>query len=429
MPSLTPGQIVDALARNDASRLIGTDEGEQVDFKRAPYLLTENHQKWELAKDVAAFANKRGGVVVIGVATESQRNEIIETAVALHPVRKALVVLQQYRGVIDSWIYPRPEDIDLRWYPSEPDEEAGLLLIEVPSQRETNIPFIVRDMRDPETEFKGSVGIPRRDRERVVWDTAADIHRQMTRAGSNPGPVASSGNTALARAEARVLELERMQGWEERPQYYLQALPPEGREMQGFYDDVRRTLTSHQILREAGFSPWENSRVDGLDGGWLAHRSDIVTWIEPEGLVTHGLLVADNTYLGWYFNQSRAEGAPLILHPIAVVEITLEFFRFLHSEIKPRMDRGPWRYRIFCRGFRSHSICLPTGNPTSQFVFPQPPIASYDDWDRVFDEAGSPTRDAFEALQRFYFLFGHPATAIPLVVNNEISEEALMRLG
>lgn len=132
MPTLTPGQIVDALARNDSNRLIGTDEGEQVDFKRAPYLLSENHHKWELAKDVAAFANKRGGVIVVGVECESRINEIVETAVRIREVRKTLVDLQQHRSVIDSWIYPRPEEVDLRWYPPEADQELGLLLLEVP---------------------------------------------------------------------------------------------------------------------------------------------------------------------------------------------------------------------------------------------------------------------------------------------------------
>src|SRR5712692_4050729 len=179
MPSLTQGQIVDALARNESHRLVGSTESKQVEFKLAPYLLTGNHQKWELAKDVAAFANKRGGVIVVGVESERQLNEIIESAIAIRPVRKEIVDLPQHRSVIDAWIYPRPEGIDLRWYPPEADQESGLLLIEVPPQRDSNMPFIVRDMRDPETEFKGSVGIPRRDRERVVWDAAADIHRQI----------------------------------------------------------------------------------------------------------------------------------------------------------------------------------------------------------------------------------------------------------
>jgi len=46
--------------------LVGTEESDQLDFKLAPYVLDAPHQKWELAKDVAAFANRRGGVIVIG---------------------------------------------------------------------------------------------------------------------------------------------------------------------------------------------------------------------------------------------------------------------------------------------------------------------------------------------------------------------------
>jgi hypothetical protein len=63
MASLTPGQIVDALASDASDRLIGTTESDRVDFKLAPYLLTENHQKWELAKDVAAFCEQTGYIV------------------------------------------------------------------------------------------------------------------------------------------------------------------------------------------------------------------------------------------------------------------------------------------------------------------------------------------------------------------------------
>lgn len=58
MPTLTPGQIVDALAQGQVDRLIGNDESEQVDFKLAPYLLDTDERRWELAKDVAAFANR-----------------------------------------------------------------------------------------------------------------------------------------------------------------------------------------------------------------------------------------------------------------------------------------------------------------------------------------------------------------------------------
>jgi len=99
MANLTPGQIIDCLARGEENRLAGIEESDQLDFKLAPYVLDAPHQKWELAKDVAAFANRRGGVIVIGIQTERRPNEIIELAAEIRPVRKAVVDLQQYRGV------------------------------------------------------------------------------------------------------------------------------------------------------------------------------------------------------------------------------------------------------------------------------------------------------------------------------------------
>ena len=136
MAVMTPGQIIDALAKGERDRLTGAEETEQVDFKLAFYALAEARQKWELAKDVAAFANKRGGLIVVGVETERRLNEIVEFVTSIRPVRKDLVDLVQCRGVIDGWIYPRPEGVDLRWYPPEAREQSGVLVIEVPAQRE-----------------------------------------------------------------------------------------------------------------------------------------------------------------------------------------------------------------------------------------------------------------------------------------------------
>lgn len=284
MPELTTGQIVDALARNDAVHLIGAVETEQVDFKLSPYVLNQNYQKWELAKDIAAFANRRGGVIVVGVRAERGVNEIVERAVEIRVVRKTIVDLQQHRGVIDSWIYPRPVGIDLRWYPPEMGEEFGLLLIEVPPQRDDNMPFIVREMVDAQGTFPGAVGIPRRDGERIVWDSPSDIYRQISRTGVSSEVEAARDSAVLERSEARVEEIEQTQGWDGRPTYFIQALPPRGVELQGFYSDLRRGITEHQILREDGFAtPWRYLTVTTLNGGWFAHRTDIATLVESDG--------------------------------------------------------------------------------------------------------------------------------------------------
>ena len=131
----------------------------------------------------------------------------------------------------------------------------------------------------------------------------------------------------------------------------------------------------------------------------------------------------------WYYNVDRTPDAPLILHPVAVVEVTLEFFRFLYAQIKPRAARGRWRYRILCRRFRSHRVALPADRTDrSRLRIVPPPVASSDEWDQSFDESGTAQRDAFEAVRRFYALFGHGPTAIPLAQDSSISEDELARI-
>jgi hypothetical protein len=55
-----------------AKVLIGQREGSWFDGKSAPYQLTTEEQKWELAKDVGAFANSEtGSLIVVGAKTQS----------------------------------------------------------------------------------------------------------------------------------------------------------------------------------------------------------------------------------------------------------------------------------------------------------------------------------------------------------------------
>lgn len=132
--------------------------------------------------------------------------------------------------------------------------------------------------------------------------------------------------------------------------------------------------------------------------------------------------------MGWYYNQNRTEEAPLVLHPVALVEITLEFFRLLYLLIKPRAGTGRWQYRLRCRRFRSHQVTLGQEEAGFPFVIGGRMPASSDEWDRPFDDTGSPNRDAFEALQRFYSLFGHAPASIPLTDGGAVSEERLVAL-
>ena len=70
-------QLLTALARGDNDALIGTQESEWLEFKSAPYGIPDPGQRWQLAKDVAGFANSRGGHIVIGVKTAKHANEVV----------------------------------------------------------------------------------------------------------------------------------------------------------------------------------------------------------------------------------------------------------------------------------------------------------------------------------------------------------------
>lgn len=55
-----------ALRAHDPAALLELSEGQWLDAKGAPYELRDPRAVEELAKDVAAFANGGGGILVIG---------------------------------------------------------------------------------------------------------------------------------------------------------------------------------------------------------------------------------------------------------------------------------------------------------------------------------------------------------------------------
>ncbi|GAA3495887.1 hypothetical protein GCM10019016_029880 [Streptomyces prasinosporus] len=68
MAADSPAHLISLLTRQQPQEILGTPESEWVDFKsvgpEGPYDLSAEKGKFELAKDVAAFANAGGGPIV-----------------------------------------------------------------------------------------------------------------------------------------------------------------------------------------------------------------------------------------------------------------------------------------------------------------------------------------------------------------------------
>jgi hypothetical protein len=94
-----------------AAAVAGVEESSDLDFKEEHY---EDTKREELAKDVAAFANHVGGLLVIGVR-EQQLCAVELTAVSL-----ANDPVSRYRQILAGRITPYVRDVDI-----SPARDAG----------------------------------------------------------------------------------------------------------------------------------------------------------------------------------------------------------------------------------------------------------------------------------------------------------------
>lgn len=425
--------LIDALATGEFERLIGTPEGDWLDFKTSPYQLDTPQGKWELAKDAAAFANKGGGYIVIGVEAARQINAVAETAVQIRRVNKSVVNPDRYRGVLDSWVYPPLRNVQLRWFPPEGTEATGIFVVEVPAQDDQDKYFVVRKMVDDAGAESGAVGIPVRDGDRVTWLPAERIHH-LIHAGRRLAPPRPAAPPHARidlerRAEERIQHLERLgDEWGELPIYVLQAFPPPNGQLSDLYEPegLLGTLSVPRGLRSSGFNWRTGVEPEVIEGTLLYRRLERALWLDPDGLLTAATLVTRDS-LGWAINDRRPPAAPLRVNAIVLVEMTLEFFRLVHNELKPRAGEGQWSFLIRCKRFQQGRVVLSPGWRERGLGLEEPRPASSDDWTRRLNSEDSPQRDAFLALSRIYALWGLGESAIPFTTEQgQISEAAIL---
>lgn len=423
--------LIEALTSSDFDAVVGTPESHWVDFKRDPYPLRTAKGKWELAKDVAAIAGARGGLIVIGYATQKHENEGIEAASEHHPVPKNLVQPDQYRAILAERIYPAVRDIQTYWFPPGPHEREGVFVIEVPSQGEEDKPFVVTRVVDEEgKEQQHFVGIPIRDGDRVDWMKPETVHHQLnmgrrlqafealtsTRVdGVGDGDLQDEVERTVASADA-----------EDESWLVYQSVPVSSPITHDplALERLREVLADPPSLRAAGFNYRSASGPVWVGGSALELIGRASLRLTSSGIVTT-CLPADEECLGWALSQHLPEGSPLRINPLTLVEYTLEYSRLLDLQVASSF-RAQWRCRVIARGMREHQVVLEPGERRGGGIPVTPPsldsLAQHDEWQDEFDMEGDPERDAFEALRRVYAVFGLTESAIPFTSDGRVSE-------
>lgn len=176
-------EIIEALSSGRAEDILGIAENAWLDFKRAPYALDSDKGKFELCKDVAAFANAQGGLLVCGVAAEKQRDQAVEIAVKLHPFPQDRVDIGKYYDLLNEFLRPCVT-INHHWYRdssrSTGEVSAFYLVIEVESAPDSERYVIVRRALNDRQVFADGLTIPVRHGDRTIYLPAEDARQLIS---------------------------------------------------------------------------------------------------------------------------------------------------------------------------------------------------------------------------------------------------------
>ncbi len=199
--------VREVLASGNFERFLGMREGLYFEAKgKVPYDLASHVGRYELAKDVTAFANSEGGHLVIGLATTPVVDENTDEVSAVDYVQNSESLKGQILGFLKEYSYPPIKDLQIDCLPARENPNVGLVSVYVPLQDADRKLFLISKVLEDQEEVKRIVvGIAHRSGANSVPLTAHELYTQI-REGR------SSMSQRLTRIEAkidRLLELER----------------------------------------------------------------------------------------------------------------------------------------------------------------------------------------------------------------------------
>lgn len=158
--------------------LIGKIENDFFDCKSQIYDLKNEYSKRELAKDVSSFANLNGGYILIGPKIDDSKTHFGDEVKEISFIDKNLVDTEQYNSVINDWIYPKVDGVQIEWQATR-ESDRGILIIKIPPQRENQKPFLIKKIVEEKKNSEIIFGYSKRKQDKSESLKIEDIHRAI----------------------------------------------------------------------------------------------------------------------------------------------------------------------------------------------------------------------------------------------------------
>lgn len=153
--------------------ILGQPEGIWLDAKREPYPTATELQRWEIAKDVAAFANAGiDALILIGVATKATVNgDVLDST---HPFPIAKMDPVAIRAIVRDRVTPDIQHLDVGVVESRGGYGYGWIFVPAPPQEV--LPFIVAGALLGGDVRGSHMSIPTRSVEDTTYSDPSAVH-------------------------------------------------------------------------------------------------------------------------------------------------------------------------------------------------------------------------------------------------------------
>jgi hypothetical protein len=174
---LTIATALDLLRAGRWDLFRGQPESKWLEVKGEPYDSSTPTWRFELAKDVAAFANSPGGgLIVLGMSSRDAGSG--DTITGHREFARRMLKRQTYRNAVARHVYLRLEGFEVERIPG-PSAGKGFAVIIVPPQDPGSRPFLVQGVVRDGDVLGAHVLVPvRREDDTALLDASA-IHARI----------------------------------------------------------------------------------------------------------------------------------------------------------------------------------------------------------------------------------------------------------